>query len=408
MLKFTTRLEEARAVALDVLRACSRDIGFYASGLPGGYEALWARDSMTTSLGASLEGEEFRAMIKKSLLTLADNQAKMGQIPNCVGSWNEDRQSDVTFNSVDAPLWFILGHFFYAEAYKDVSFAREHKTSMARALWWLRAQDPDNLGLIAQQPTNDWFDAFPHKYGYVLHNIALYYAVLKKVGEDELAETVKKTINGEIRAYSSLFDKKLGFYFPWGWKNHDSIREHEEWFDTAANLLAILSGLATPKIAESILAHIDKEKINRPFPCKCLWPPIKKGDKEWHDYFELCDARDALSYSNAGIWPFIGGFYVAALVKTGKHEKAEKELELLAEANLKIIKSPGHPEYMLELSEARHIPKDELVKLRQKGFNEWLHGKTGEPRGEPYQAWSAGAYLYAYHCVKQKKAIYFE
>ena len=41
-------------------------------------------------------------------------------------------------------------------------------------------------------------------------------------------------------------------------------------------------------------------------------------------------------------------------------------------------------------------------------FNEWLHGKTGQAKGEPYQGWTAGMYIYAYECVKQKKAIYFE
>ena len=90
-----------------------------------------------------------------------------------------------------------------------------------------------------------------------------------------------------------------------------------------------------------------------------------------------------------------------------EYRKAGIELENLAKANLQVIKQPGHPQYMLELSQARHLPKDELIKIRQKGFNEWLHGKTGKPMGEPYQAWSAGTYLYAYECVKQKKLIYF-
>ena len=54
-----------------------------------------------------------------------------------------------------------------------------------------------------------------------------------------------------------------------------------------------------------------------------------------------------------------------------------------------------------------------LQKLKTRGFkegyefNEWLHGKTGKPQGEPYQAWSAGAYIYAYECVKQKKVLFF-
>lgn len=400
-------INQVRNKAIDVLRACAKSTGLYASGLPGGYEATWARDSMTTALGASLLGNEFKSVIAKSIALLAKNQGPMGQIPNCVGSYNLDRKSDVTFNSVDSSCWFIIGNFIYVRAYNDKSLLKKYSKQIVKALWWLRAQDPDNVGLLAQQPTNDWQDAFPHKYGYTIHCNALFYAALKFMGENVLAETVKKTVNGEIRAYSSLYDKKLGYYYPWGWKNHDNIREHEEWFDTAGNLLAIITGLATPKIAKSILNYIEKNKVNKPFPCKAIWPPIKRGDKEWHDYFANCDARAPYHYLNAGIWPFIGGFYVAALIKMKEFKKAEIELENLAEANLQVIAPPGFPQYMYEVSKNKRIPLEKLKALRKKEFNEWLHGQTGKPKGEPYQAWSAGTYLYAYECVRRKKLIYF-
>jgi glycogen debranching enzyme len=391
----------------EVITACSKKTGLYASGLPGGYEATWARDSMITTLGASLIDDKFKAVIAKSIGLLAKNQAEMGQIPNCVGSYNNDRQSDVTYNSVDSSLWFIIGNFVYAQNFKDRSLLKKYSKELIKTLWWLRAQDPDSLGLLAQQPTNDWEDAFPHKYGYTIHCNALFYAALKLMGEDARAANLKEIINGESHQYSSLYNKKLGYYYPWSWKNHDNIREHEEWFDTAGNLLAIITGLATPTIAKNILKYIAKNKVNQPYPCKAIWPPIKKGDKEWHDYFELCDAREPLHYLNAGIWPFIGGLYVAALVKMKEYKQAETALESLAKANLQIIDTPGFPQYMLEVSKNKHISVAELKAMRQKEFNEWLDGKTGKPKGEPYQAWSAGTYLYAYECVKKKKILYF-
>lgn len=401
-------VQNAYQKAIEVLSACARHNGFFASGLPGGYEALWARDSMTTSLGACLAGDKFRKTMAASLGLLARNQGGAGQIPNCVGSYNTDRKSDVTYNSVDSPLWFIIGHYVYAKHFEDISLLRKYAENIEKAYWWLRAQDPDNLGLIAQQPTNDWFDAFPHKYGYTIHVHALYYAVLGMLGESKLAAEVKSTINGAKRSYASLYDRRLGYYYPWGWKNHDTIREHEEWFDTAGNLLAVVTGLATPAIAKNILNYIDRQKINRPFPCKCLWPPIRKGDREWHDYFALCDARAPLSYSNAGIWPFIGGFYVAALVRTGQYKKAGAELELLARANMQIIDKPSTPPYIVPTAGLKKkISGEKLLALRRKEFNEWLHGQTGKPLGEPYQAWSAGMYIYAHECVRQKKVLFF-
>ena len=79
----------------------------------------------------------------------------------------------------------------------------------------------------------------------------------------------------------------------------------------------------------------------------------------------------------------IGGFYVAALVRQKKFSKAKKQLERLALAN-------------------------KQGKETQWEFNEWLDGKTGKPKGGVYQAWSAGSYLFAYHCVKKKKVAWFE
>jgi glycogen debranching enzyme len=375
------KIQLAYDKAVETISACAKETGLYASGLPGGYEATWSRDANITALGAALVGKKFKNDIAKSLNLLTKHQSDLGQIPNCVGSYNIERQSDVTFNSIDSSLWYIIGHYTYAMAYGDHSLIDRHKTSIAKALIWLKYQDPNEDKLLVQQPTMEWMDAFPHKYGRVMNTQALYYAVLKMVGNDELAKHIKKVLNGETQKYLSMYDPKLGYYLPWAWKDHDGDREKEEWFDSMANLLAIVTGLASEKITNSILDYIDKEKVAHPFPCKAIWPPIKPGDKEWHSYFSKCDARAPYQYLNGGIWPFIGGVYVAALVKAKRFEQAEAELEKLAQANMQ--------------------------KLKGNEFNEWLDGRTGKPKGEPYQGWSAGMYIYAYECVKAKKVLFF-
>lgn len=380
-------ISEAKEQAIEVLKACVKPRGFHASGLKGGYEALWARDSMTCALGASTVGKEFKEVFKRSLETLAKHQTDLGLIPNCVGSYNTERKSDVTFNSIDAPEWYIIGHFVYAKAYKDTSLLKKYRVSIFHALQWLKHQDPNNDKLLVQQPTADWMDAFPHKYGRVLHTEALYFGLLNLVGEKHLAKYIQRIANGETQKYLSLYDKQLGYYLPWIWKDHGGDREQEEWFDSAANLLAIITGLATPAIAKKILDYIDKEKINRPYQCKNIWPPIKPGSKAWKSYFDRCDARQQLHYINAGVWPWIGGLYIAALIKMKQFKKAEAELKILAEGCMQGLK---------------------LRDMKQEyGFNEWLDGKTGKPMGEPYQAWTAGMYLYACECVKKRKVLYF-
>lgn len=389
-------IEEGRIAAERVLEVATRRSGFYASGLPGGYLATWARDSMITGLGAATVGIRFQEPFKKSIETLSRNQSRLGQIPNAVGTYNTDRRSNVTFNSIDSTLWYIIGHHVYSIAYRNRLLMRKYIENIKRAFVWLTYQDPNEDTLIVQQPTMDWQDAFPHKYGRTINTQALYYSVLRIIGQHKKAEHLKKVVNGIQERYLSLYDAKLGYYLPWIWKNHDGEREQEHWFDTLGNVLAIITGLATPRIAESILRYIERVGINRPFPCKAIFPPIHPGDEEWHSYFKTSDARTPFHYLNGGIWPFIGGFYVAALVKMKKFSKAKRELELLALANKKVKGG---------LASTNPSADGEGW-----GFQEWLNGKTGRPVGNsnPYQAWSAGTYLYAYHCLRQKRLFYFK
>lgn len=376
-------IEEAYKGAINVAEHCAKPTGFYASGLPGGYEATWARDSMITALGATLvDDPKLQNAFRKSLELLSEQESPLGQIPNAVGSYNEDRRSDVTYNSIDSSLWYIIGQYVYAYSYGDEELKDKFKKHIEKAFLWLAYQDPNEDKLLAQQPTMDWQDAFPHKYGHVINTQALYYGALTMYKKGEEAKHLKRVVNGEIEKYLAMYDEKLGYYLPWNWKNHDGDREQEEWFDTLGNMLAIVTGLATPKIADSILDYVEREKVNRPYPCKAIYPPIKPRDKEWHSYFSKADSKKPYDYLNAGIWPFIGGFYVAALVKAKRFEKAEKELELLAEAN----------------------KKGEGMTW---GFHEWLDGIKGKPKGSPYQGWSAGGYLFAYEAVKRRQVPFF-
>lgn len=375
-------IEEAYNKAIIVLEHCAKPYGFNASGLEGGYEGLWARDSMITSLGACFISEKFKNTFQKSLELLSKEQSELGQIPNAVGNYDIDRKSKITFNTIDSTLWYIIGNFIYAKAYNDKTLLVKYRENIDKALLWLKYQDPNEDTLLAQQPTMDWQDAFPHKYGRVINTQVLYYAALLMFGQNKLAEHIKKVVNGENEKYLSLYDEGLGYYLPWAWKNHDGDREQEEWFDALGNLLAIVTGLASPEITQSILKYIEEKEINKPYSCKAIFPPIKPGDKEWHSYFSKCLAKNPYQYSNAGIWPFIGGFYVAALVKVKNYKKAERELNNLAKAN-------------------------KLGKEREWEFNEWLDGETGEAKGNPYQGWSAGAYIFAAESLEKKRVPFF-
>jgi glycogen debranching enzyme len=121
-----------------------------------------------------------------------------------------------------------------------------------------------------------------------------------------------------------------------------------EWFDSLGNLLAILSGVAGPERSRIILDFIARHSLDA-WPVRSLTPVITPGDTDWRDYYGMLNLPH--HYHNGGVWPFIGGFYVAALLKAGSGDVAAVTLRNLAALN------------------------------QQGGFNEWHHGQTGMPMG---------------------------
>jgi glycogen debranching enzyme len=362
-------INECYAKAKSVIRVCATKHGLYASGGKGGYNAVWARDSMISLIGASSSGE-FKNIFRQSLEVLGKHQSKKGQIPNAVDKWSE-RKPHVDFASIDSSLWYIIGHYAYNKQYKDDSLFKKYRESIEKALFWLSCWDMGENGLLEQLPTTDWQDAFPHKYGQVINTQALYYYVLNLAGEKWQAKKLKIMANENEE--TKLWNDK--FYVPYRWKNHGKYKEIGAWFDTLGNLLAIIFDMADKQKAEKILHYVDKNKINKPCPVKAIYPPIKRGDKEWHDYFDDCNAREPYQYLNGGIWTYIGGFYILALIKQKKIKRAEQELNKLAEANL------------------------------NGNFPEWINPLTKEAHGR-LQAWSAGMYILAYDSVKKNKVLF--
>ena len=367
--------EEAYLEAQEVLKKCATPYGFFAA-YPG-YDMVWARDSMIASLGASLLGNKFKRAFAMSLKTLARTQSAKGQIPNAADLFVKKRKHHVDFASIDSSLWFIIGHYIYKQRYKDNTLFKSQKKNIKKALTWMSYRDMSEDGMPEQPPTSDWQDAFPHRYGHTINTQALYYKVLKLSGKDLEARRLKKTVNSISEV--SLWGEN--YYLPWRWKNHNKYQEKGEWFDSLGNLLAIVYGLASKEQALRILQYIQDERVAEPYPIKSIYPPIKKGSKDWRDYFMDCDARTPYHYSNAGIWTFVGGFYVLALLKMGKFEDAGHYLGKLAEAN-----------------------------LQEPVFSEWLNGKTGKPKHvtsgqNGNQAWNAGMYILAYESLREKRVL---
>ncbi|MCX6799033.1 MAG: hypothetical protein NTW59_02990 [Candidatus Diapherotrites archaeon] len=373
-------IEEAVEKAKETMRKCSTPHGLHASGGPRGYNSVWARDSMIGLIGASTMDPrgEFKQQFRITLNTLRKYQTSVGQIPNCVDMWDKVRPKKATFATTDSTLLYLLGLKAFAHNYNDKKILRQFRRSIDSAFCWLRCQDAGEDFLPEQLPTCDWQDCFPHKYGHTINTVALYYAALRAYGKKREMRNVLRAVSGRTQSKIILFNNEKGHFYPWVWKNHDGDIEQEEWFDSLGNMIAICGGLADRKQAAKILRFVKKKRIDKPYPVRVIYPPIKEGDKEWHSYFGKCLAATPHYYINGGIWPFVGGFYVAGLAKAGKAREAKRQLIALAKAN-------------------------RLGKHAHWEFNEWIHPLKRKAMGSEYHAWDAGAFLLAAAAVQGKK-----
>lgn len=199
----------------------------------------------------------------------------------------------------------------------------------------------------------------------------------EKNGIEKIYQLTKNSLNWDrSNAYFEHIDLKRDHYLMFV-----AFEDYEEHFDTLANILAILfdvvetdhCSVSTEKKQEKILNYIEKNKLAQPFPIKCLYPVAQSKDcKLWNRDVDKRRKKywqcQPYHYWNAGIWPFIGGFYILALIKAGKKDQAEFYLEKLALLN----------------------------KKNNWQFNEWFDGLKAKPSGQPFQTWSAGMYAGAY------------
>ncbi|MFH1376556.1 MAG: glycoside hydrolase 100 family protein [Candidatus Woesearchaeota archaeon] len=363
-------LDEAYEKAKEVMKICSTKYGLYASGGKKGYKGVWSRDSMISLIGAGTDKDKlYKEQFKKSLITLAKYQSKLGQIPNAVLKLDKKkRQAD--FKSIDSSLWFVIGHYIYKKRYRDSNLFKKQKKNIDKAILWIKQRDIGEDVTLEQLSTTDWQDAFPNKYGAVIGTQALYYKILDDIKENKVKNKLKKIVNESKE--NQLWSGK--YYWAYRWKNHNKYKEIGDWFDSFGNLIAIIFDLADRKKSISILKYIEKNKVARPYPMKDIHPTIKPDGKYWEDYYYDAKATPN-NYLNGGIWPFIGSFYVLALIKLKKYKEAKKELEKLADAN-----------------------------LRSNSFPEWINPISRETHGV-LQAWSAGTYMWAYNSLKKKRVI---
>ncbi|MFP4411837.1 glycoside hydrolase 100 family protein [Coleofasciculus sp.] len=149
-------------------------------------------------------------------------------------------------------------------------------------------------------------------------------------------------------------------------------------FFAQGNLLAIISGLATPDQSQSImnLIEIQWSKLIGNMPMKLCYPAVVGRDWET---VTGCDPKNiSWSYHNGGSWPVLLWSLAAAAIKTQRVELAKKAIETAEE-------------YLLD---------DE--------WPEYYDGEMGETIGREarlYQTWTIAGYLVANYLIQNPEHL---
>jgi hypothetical protein len=377
------KIEDAKHAAIEVLLHNAHGPYF---GLPRtagwGYPEPYTRDLMFSILGISVSGNaKLLASIRKVLETLAKNQTDRGHIPSLVHNKENRGSSDTT------PL-FLMAVGIYRKVSAEPDFLNE---AVEKALIWMEYQSPSDRYLVAQQPTSDWRDE-QWTTGYGLFVNTLVYCYLRLLDKNGRADKMRLEIDrfthsgeaGHHHAPEGLVVKHKPYFAFWSYKIHSSER-----FDLLGNALAILTGLASPTRANKIISWVEEEcEVMRQRGELLLhlppnfFPFIKPEDPEWLPRYGIYNNPG--EYHNGGIWPFICGFYVAALVAAKRYKLAREKLVALT--HCVTVSYTGNVQY---------------------GFNEWIKAQDGIPMGQDWQTWSAALYLYAAKCVEENETPFF-
>jgi glycogen debranching enzyme len=374
--------------SVSLLKANSRPSGIIASSESAKssarhYASIFGRDAAICSLGMTVSGDpELLRTARAGLETLARHQAPNGQIPKYV----KPEKDDIDFwysGCIDATLWWLIAVDFMDRYAPGTLISADLGAAIRKALDWLSCQEHQGLFLLQQNEASDWADIMPRS-GFVLYSNALwchvkklyrlpaaqktrhsfeniFYPFDKSVPENRRARVLRHYIRNKAKP-GEFYLSFVNFSF-WGPET-----------DVLGNILSGLLGPTPVSNASRIADALLRLKVNVPYPVRVVHTPIRRDNILWRPYMQRHKQNYPYQYHNGGIWPFAGGFWVMLLAKLGRTAAAWEDLQRYARAN----------------------------RAGNWGFNEWFHGKSGEPRGMTGQSWNAAMFILALYALQKR------
>jgi hypothetical protein len=385
-------IETCRTEAIALLRRNLSPAGILAA-TPGaraearGYTAIFGRDAAVCAIGMALSGDVFLEYeAETGLLTLAAHQAPNGQIPKFVDT--QRAEADFWYlGCIDATLWWLIALAFLDQRLPRRRLRQRLAREVDKAIAWLLCQEHQHFCLLQQNEASDWADIMPRS-GFVLYTNALWYLLKRQYRLPRAADT-RRSLNQLFHPFGTRIAEyrraRLLCHYV---RNRVRYRDLYLSFvnfsffgdegDVFGNALAILCGVADEAAAHRIVHALKRARVNEPYPVRVVCDPIRETSMFWRPYMSRHRQNFAGQYHNGGIWPFVGGFWVTALIAAGLRDSARTELAGVARANA----------------------------LGNWAFNEWLHGETLVPSGMRGQSWNAAMFLAAYRAVKDGRSIF--
>jgi len=352
-----------------------------------GYTAIFGRDAAVCAIGMAVSGDQLlEGAAAAGLHTLAQHQAPNGQIAKFVDL--QKQEADFWYlGCIDSTLWWLIALAILDRRRRAQGLRRRYAKHIKLAIQWLLAQEHQRFYLLQQNEASDWADIMPRS-GFVLYTNALWYYV-KRLFRVAHAEETRANFNGLFHPFSAGLAqyrraRLLNDYALRGGRDRDlylsfvNFSFFGEEGDVFGNVLAILLGLADARARKRTLDALTLAQVNQPYPVRAVTRPIKRESWLWRAYMGRHRQNLVWQYHNGGIWPMVGGFWIAALVSAGRVEQAKTDLVGLARA----------------------------CALRDWSFTEWLHGRTLAPRGMPGQSWNAAAFLLAEHALEARANLF--
>lgn len=303
----------------------------------------WARDFGFASFGL-VELQERRAL-RETLELFLLFQTPEGQFPVKIHSTNVlerylyslfERQQPIHMPlrpkyktahntiSLDGNALIIIAALNYLRQVEDEAFCHTHWQALKRGLHWLESQALGSDKLLHQGAYTDWADSIKRT-GMVHYTNILYWKALHDFAIDAAhygytedharfsaqADQLKAAINAHF------WHEAYGFY--------STSQQFPHILSSSGNLLAIAWGLASPAQAASILDKMAALGMADPVPTQVTSEPYGSA-------FVAIENRLAgiPHYHTKAAWLWLGGWHVAALVRTGRLAEANALLERMS------------------------------------------------------------------------------